>query len=128
MKALFKIAVPYAGDKMNLPVRDLESALPFYEEVMGFTIGSRKASPVKSAILQRDAIEIGLSENGGDPEQNGCFFEVENAEVAFAELRANGLERDEAGFRVDQYGEKSFKVFFVTAPDGLCYCLGERVE
>ena len=32
---------------------------------------------MKSAVLQRDDIRIGLAENGGDPEQEGCFFEVE---------------------------------------------------
>lgn len=127
MKSVFKTVFPYADDKMNLPVRDLESALPFYSQVMGFSLVSCVEMPQKSAILERDHIQIGLSENGGEPEQNGCFFEVDNAETAFAELKANGLDREEAGFRVDQYGDKSFKVFFVVAPDGLCYCLGERV-
>jgi hypothetical protein len=77
-------------------------------------------------ILERDNIQIGLAENGGDPEQEGCFFEVDNVETAFAELQANGLGRDEAGFRLDQHGDTTWKVFFVIAPDRLCYCLGER--
>jgi hypothetical protein len=88
---------------------------------------SRKDSPHKSAVLARDSIQIGLAENGGDPTQEGCFFEVDNAETAFAELKSNGLEKEEAGFRIDKYGETSYKVFFVVAPDGLCYCLGEKV-
>lgn len=113
---------------MNLPVEDLEAAIPFYETVMGFRVVERNDSPHKSAILSRDDIQIGLAENGGDPTQDGCFFEVDNAEAAFAELRSNGLKKEEADFRVDKYGEKSFKVFFVVAPDGLCYCLGERLH
>ncbi len=127
MKAVFKTAFPYTDDQMNLPVRDLETALPFYTTVMGFSLLSRANAPQKSAILERDGIQIGLSENGGDPEQEGCFFEVDNAEAAFAELKSNGLGREDAGFRIDQHGDKSFKVFFVVAPDGLCYCLGESV-
>lgn len=126
MKALFKTAVPYLADAMNLPVENVEAAIPFYESIMGFRVVSRKDSPCKSAILGRDGIQIGLAENGGDPTQEGCFFEVDNAEAAFAELKSNGFERDEAGFRIDRYGETSYKVFFVRAPDGLCYCLGER--
>jgi catechol 2,3-dioxygenase-like lactoylglutathione lyase family enzyme len=126
MKAVFKTAVPYLADEMNLPVENLAAAIPFYEKVMGFRVISRKDSPCKSAVLSRDGIQIGLAENGGDPTQEGCFFEVDNAEAAFAELRANGLEREEAGFRIDRYGDTSYKVFFVAAPDGLCYCLGER--
>ena len=126
MKAIYMTAAPYNKDAMNLPVADVESAIPFYETIMGFKLASRKDSPCKSAVLGRDGIQIGLAENGGDPTQEGCFFEVDNAEAAFEELKSNGLEKDEAGFRIDQYGATSFKVFFVVAPDGLCYCLGER--
>jgi catechol 2,3-dioxygenase-like lactoylglutathione lyase family enzyme len=141
MKAVYKSAYPYAEDAMNLPVTNVETAIPFYETIMGFRLVSRKDEPHKSAVLERDAIQIGLTENGGDPTQEGCFFEVDNAEAAFDELKANGLtkhpiwierkppeEREEAGFRIDQHGATSFKVFFVVAPDGLCYCLGERQD
>jgi len=126
MKAVYKTAAPYLADKMNLPVENLESAIPFYERIMGFRVVSRKDSPSKSAVLARDGIQIGLAENGGDPTQEGCFFEVDNVEAAFAELKSNGLGKEEAGFRIDRYGDASYKVFFVVAPDGLCYCLGER--
>ena len=126
MKAVFKTAAPYAEDEMNLPVENLEAAIPFYETIMGFQVVSREDWPCQSAVLGRDGIQIGLAENGGDPTQEGCFFEVDNAEAAFAELKSNGLEREEAGFRIDQHGDTSYKVFFVVAPDGLCYCLGER--
>jgi len=128
MSAIFKTAWPYADDAMNLPVKSVEAAIPFYETVMGFRVVSRSDSPQKSAILGRDEIQIGFAENGGDPAQEGCFFEVDNAEAAFAELRANGLKKEEADFRIDKHGETSYKVFFVVAPDGLCYCLGERQE
>jgi predicted enzyme related to lactoylglutathione lyase len=126
MKSVFKSTWPYQGDAMNLPVESVDQALPFYESVMGFQVASRNNSPHKSAVLARDDIKIGLAENGGDPTQDGCFFEVDNAETAFAELKANGLQNEKANFRIDQYGDKKFKVFFVIAPDGLCYCLGER--
>jgi catechol 2,3-dioxygenase-like lactoylglutathione lyase family enzyme len=126
MKAVFKTAWPYQEDEMNLPVENLEAAVPFYETIMGFQVVSRTDAPCKSAVLGRDGIQIGLAENGGDPTQDGCFFEVDNVEAAFAELKSNGLEREEAGFRIDQYGDTAYKVFFVVAPDGLCYCLGER--
>jgi len=126
MKSVFKSTWPYQGDAMNLPVENVDEAIPFYETVMGFHVASRNDSPHKSAVLTRDEIKIGLAENGGDPTQDGCFFEVDNAETAFAELKANGFAKEQADFRIDQYGDKKFKVFFVVAPDGLCYCLGER--
>ena len=127
MTAIFKKAFPYAKDAMNLPVENLDAAIPFYETVMGFTLASRQEAPRKSAILRRDDVQIGLAENGGDPEQEGCFFEVDDVEAAFAELKERGLARQDAGFRIDRHGQTSFKVFFVVAPDRLCYCLGQRL-
>ena len=126
MNALFMTASPYADDAMNLPVQNVDTAIPYYEKVFSFRVVSRQDAPHKSVILARDNIQIGLAENGGDPTQEGCFFEVDDVENAFAELKSNGLEKEEAGFRIDRYGDTSWKVFFVVAPDGLCYCLGER--
>ncbi len=128
MNAVFETAAPYQGDVMELPVGNLEEAIPFYESVMGFRVVSRREAPHRSAVLGRDGIEIGLAENGGDPAQNGCFFAVDDVEAAFAELRANGLGRQEAGFRLDRYGDAAYRVFFVIAPDGLCYSLGQRQD
>jgi len=125
-KAVFKTASPYLKDAMNLPVKNLDEAIPFYETIMGFQITSRQASPYNSAVLARDDIQMGLAENGGDPTQEGCFFEVDDIEDAFNELKNNGWETDEPNYRVDQHGDISFRVFFVVAPDGLCYCLGQR--
>jgi catechol 2,3-dioxygenase-like lactoylglutathione lyase family enzyme len=126
MKAVFKTAIPYADDAMNLPVQNVDMAIPYYEKIFGFRVVSRQDAPHKSAILARDGIQIGLAENGGDPTQEGCFFEVDKVEAAFAELKSNGLEKEEAGFRIDHHGDTAWRVFFVVAPDGLCYCLGER--
>ena len=126
-KAVFKTASPYLEDAMNLPVENMEEAIPFYETVMGFHVVSRQDAPCKSAILARDDIQIGLAENGGDPTQDGCFFEVDDVEAAFNELKNNGLQNDDPNYRIDQHGDKSFRIFFVIAPDGLCYCLGQQV-
>ena len=126
MKTTYKTAFPYQTDALTLPVENLEEALPFYQTVMGFHVVSQQEAPCRSAILERDAVQIGLAENGGDPNQDGCFFEVDNVQAAFAELKANGLEQEQAGFRLDRHGEISYRVFFIVAPDKLCYCFGER--
>jgi hypothetical protein len=39
--AKFKKAWPYAKDALNLPVKSVDEALPFYETVMGFINISR---------------------------------------------------------------------------------------
>ena len=123
MKAIFKTAIPYADDAMNLPVKNVESAIPFYETVMGFKLVSRNDTPHKSAILGRDDIQIGLAENGGDPSQEGCFFEVDDIEAAFAEFK--GRSATGAEIELQKFGNNTMRVFFIVAPDGLCYMLGE---
>jgi lactoylglutathione lyase len=126
MKATFQTAWGYQDDAMNLPVASVAAALPFYETVMGFRVSAREETPHVAATLARDEIQMRLVENGGDPTQDGCFFAVDDIEAAFAELKANGLGRDDAGYRMDRHGDTLWKVFFVVAPDGLCYCLGEK--
>ncbi len=126
MKGQLKNAWGYQGNNMNLPVKEVEAAIPFYETVMGFRVLSRSDSPHKSAVLGRDDVQIGLVENGGDPEQDGCAFEVTDIESLLAEFKANGLKKDEAGFKIEYREGKPWKVFFVIAPDGLCYWLGEK--
>jgi len=127
VKSVFKNAWPYQKDKMNLPVENIETAIPFYETIMKFKLVSRQNSPYKSAILSRDDIQIGLAENGGDPSQDGCFFEVNNIEETFAELKENGLEKGISELGFEKHGQSSWKLFYIVASDGLCYCLGERL-
>ena len=126
MKAIFLRAAPYTDDAMNLPVSDVEQALPFYESRMGFRVVSRSETPVRSAILGRDDVQIGLAENGGDPSQEGCFFEVDDVQTALLELQSNGLALD-SDIQLQTHGDTTYRLFFVVAPDGLCYCLGVPV-
>jgi lactoylglutathione lyase len=123
MKAVFKKAIPYARDALNLPVKEVESAIPYYEQTFGFRVVSRAESPHAVAILARDAIQIGLAENGGDPTQEGCFFEVDNVEAAYAEIKGKPAEPD--GIEVQQINGRRFRAFFVVAPDGLCYLIAQ---
>ena len=126
MKAVFKKAAPYADDAMSLPVESVDTAIPYYEKTFGFRVLSRQDAPNRSVILARDSIQIGLAENGGDPTQEGCLFEVDDVAAAFEEIK--GKPPTDSDFRVDKFGDTSFRVFFEVAPDGLCYMLGERSE
>jgi catechol 2,3-dioxygenase-like lactoylglutathione lyase family enzyme len=126
MKAALEHAFGYQGDKMKLPVADLTAALPFYENVLGFRLISRTDTPHRAAVLARDQIQIGLAENGGDSSQDGCAFHVTGLESLFAEFQANGLNKELSQFDVEQHGDIAWKVFYVVAPDGLCYWFGEQ--
>jgi catechol 2,3-dioxygenase-like lactoylglutathione lyase family enzyme len=119
-------AFGYQEDNMNLPVQDLETALPFYENVLGFQVLSRTDAPHKAAVLGRDQVQIRLAENGGDSSQDGCAFHVLGLESLFAEFKANGLKKELSDFSSENHGDDVWKVFYVVAPDGLCYWFGER--
>jgi lactoylglutathione lyase len=125
-KAILKKAWPYQQDQLNLPVANLETALPFYETVLGFRVVSRSDTPHLSATLERDDIRIGLAQNGGDPQQDGCFFEVDDVETMLTELKATGFDNLMPDFKQQYYGDVLWKVLFIVAPDELCYSFGER--
>jgi lactoylglutathione lyase len=126
VNATLEKAYGYRGDTLNLPVRDLAAALPFYQTVLGFRLLSRSDTPHKSAGLARDQVQIGLAENGGDSSQDGCAFHVLGLESLFAEFKANGLEKELSAIDIEQRDGVAWKVFYVVAPDGLCYWFGER--
>ena len=126
VKPTLEKARGYQRDVMNLPVRDIATALPFYETVLGFRVLSRRDTPHKSVVLARDEVQIGLAENGGDSSQDGCAFHVKALESLLAEFKANGLQKELSQFDIEQHDDVAWKVFYVVAPDGLCYWFGER--
>ena len=126
MTAKFERAVPFAGDLLSLPVPSVDQSVPYYIEKFGFHVVSRTDSPVRSAILERDKVRIGLAENGGDPAQNGAYFQVDDIEAAFKELRGQGPSSGE--LKQDSTGGTPKRVFFEIAPDGLCFMLGQPLK
>jgi lactoylglutathione lyase len=121
-------AFGYQGDAMNLPVREVATALPFYEKVLGFRVVSRSEGPPVNAVLERDRVQMRLAENGGDSSQDGCAFHVNGLDHLFAEFKANGLRKDLSDFSSETHGGAAWRVFYVVAPDGLCYWFGERQQ
>ena len=127
MTATFKNAWGYQGDAMSLPVANIDASIPFYTDIMGFEVVSRDDAESRSVVLGRAEIEMALVENGGDPEQDGCAFQVDNVEAVFDEFKSNGLANLSACELEKRDDGSTWKVFFVVAPDGLCFWLGERL-
>ena len=119
-------AFGYQGDQLDLPVADLDVAVPFYETVLGFRVASRSDSPQRSARLTRDAVTIGLAENGGDPTQDGCAFHVTGLDALHRELQSRIPGTPLGAIGVEQRRDGAWRVFYLVAPDGLCYWFGER--
>jgi catechol 2,3-dioxygenase-like lactoylglutathione lyase family enzyme len=122
----FKAAFPYQDDVLALPVTDLDSTTQWYATHFGLTEVERSDQPVPRVVLARDDVRIGFSINGGDASQDGAAILVANILGVKEELERNGVEI--ANLRVDESDGKQLQVFFVVAPDGLCYYFHEPIE
>ena len=118
-RAEFKRAFPYQKDVLALPVVDLDVASKWYSKAFRMTEVKRIEEPTPTVILKRDDVELGFSVNGGDATQDGAAILVTGIERLKQELEANGV--DLGNWRIDERDGRKFQVFFVVAPDGLCF-------
>lgn len=122
----FEKAFGFQGNAMNLPVGDVEASIPYYERVFGFRVQSREATPVVAATLGRDAVQIRLVQNGGDPTQDGCAFHVRGVHALHGVMATLGLGTGLGALGEERRNGEKWTRFFVVAPDGLCFWVGER--
>jgi catechol 2,3-dioxygenase-like lactoylglutathione lyase family enzyme len=123
---LFRKAFPYQKDLFALPVGDLEAAVDWYGRAFGLKEVERRTSPHPTVILERDGVRIGFAINGGDASQDGAAILVSDIHRAKAELEANGIQI--GNWRVDARNGQMLQVFFVAAPDGLCYYFHQPIQ
>ena len=126
MKAVFLRVAPYGDDALHLPVADIDTSIPFYTSIMGFEVVSRSDSTPRSVVLGRPEIQMTLSENGGDPTQDGVAFQVDSIEAALEEFKANGLTKELSDIKEETNDSGTWRVFYIIAPDGLCFWIGEK--
>jgi catechol 2,3-dioxygenase-like lactoylglutathione lyase family enzyme len=122
----FKAAYPYGRDVLALPVADLDAASQWYCEHFGMVEVERLTQPTPTVILERDGTRIGFSINGGDASQDGAAVLVSNIQGIKDELERKGANI--GNWRVDERDRQKYQVFFVVAPDGLCYYFHELIE
>ncbi len=115
----FESASPYKDDVLALPVTDLDAASDWYCKHFGMTEIDRRDAPHPAVILERDGVRIGFAINGGDAAQEGAAIGVNDINGIKKQLEASGVSI--ANTRVDERNGEKFTVFFVVAPDGLCY-------
>ena len=125
-KKLFEAAYPYAKDVLALPVKDIDQAADWYSEKFGLKEVERRDTPTPTVILERDEVQIGFVVNGGDPGNEGAAIRVTDIHRAKEELAAKGVKV--GNWRVDEDDGKKMQVFFVVAPDGLCYYFHQPIE
>jgi catechol 2,3-dioxygenase-like lactoylglutathione lyase family enzyme len=122
---LFEAAFPFADDVLALPVSDLDQAADYYARAFGLSEVERRDGP-PTLIMERDGVQIGFAVNGGDPEQEGAAILVSDISRARTEIEAAGI--DIGNWRIDERDGQKLQVFFVVAPDGLCYYFHQPVS
>ncbi|MEE2627472.1 MAG: VOC family protein [Candidatus Latescibacterota bacterium] len=119
----FKAAYPYQQDVLALPVSDINTASEWYSEHFDMVEVERKETPVPTVLLERDGVQVGFAVNGGDPTQDGAAILVDHIEEIRRMLEAKGVQVGD--WQIDERDGKKLRVFFVVAPDGLCYYVHE---
>jgi lactoylglutathione lyase len=120
-RATFRGAYPIGDtDVQALPVKELGPAIGYYTQVLGFAVTDKGDS---TATLRRDAAQIGLAVNGGDPEQTSCYFAVSDVAALREELAAKGIEP--SPLRPDEHDGRQLVIFFAKEPYGVCFCFGQ---
>ena len=122
---LFEAAYPYQQDVLALPVEDIDTAAGYYGKAFGLVEVERRDEPVPTVIMERDGTRIGFAINGGDASNDGAAILVTDIDRAHEELEANGVAPGEV--RTEERDDGEFQVFFVVAPDGLCYYFHQKV-
>lgn len=122
----FRAAFPFQNDVLALPVTDLDAASQWYSKHFGMLEVERIDEPHPTVILERDGTRIGFAINAGDPAQDGAAVLVSHIRGMKDELEAKGATV--GNWRVDERDGKKFQVFFVVAPDALCYYFHEPLE
>jgi hypothetical protein len=119
----FEAAFPYQEDVLALPVTDLDSASQWYCANFGMVEVERRQEPSPTVILERNGTRIGFSINGGNASQDGAAILVSGIGDLRNEFEQRGVKT--GNWRVDERNGQRFQVFFVVAPDGLCYYFHE---
>ena len=90
----------------ELPAADLEKALTYYEQKLGFQVAMRMP---QYAVVERDGIALHLFADGQEHSKLGVHIFTPDLEMLFAELRNNGAEIAQAIER-KPWGNRDFRV------------------
>lgn len=125
-QARFKAAYPFQDDVLALPVADRDVAASWYGEKFAMTEVERKEDPYPTVIMERDGARMGFSENGGDSSNDGGAISVDDAARMKEELESRGVNT--GNWRIDERDGEKYQVFFVVAPDGLCFYFHQLIN
>ena len=100
---------------------DVEKAIAFYEQQLGFTTIHKEGDPIRMAIVKRDSAEIFLVKNEYKhlPKETTFRIQVAHIEQLYEEFQAKGGEMIHPNGKLETkpWGVKEFEVI---DPAGVC--------
>ena len=103
----------FRGAVATLPAGDLDRAIKFYQEVLGFEVGSWEADGAARVEVGDSWIMVYPSEFAGTNQATAVGIGVEDVEAAVSALRDKGVVFEEYDF-----GEMKTVNGIITMPDG----------
>ena len=109
-----------------VPVSDIQRALSFYVDVLGFEKVFENGDPVGFVILQKDEVQLDLSLNRKHKAttDNVAFLNVSDATALYELCVRNGV-RIVKGLRDAEYG---LRTFVFSDPDGNRIDVGQSIS
>ncbi len=106
---------------------DVETAIVFYEQKLGFTTIHKEGEPTEMAIVTRDAVAIFLCKNDDRylAEQTAFRMHVEDVERLYEEDQAQGVIHPHGQLATKPWGTTEFAVL---DPAGVCITFYEAVS
>jgi catechol 2,3-dioxygenase-like lactoylglutathione lyase family enzyme len=107
----------------RLPVADVEEALSYYCNELGFQVGWKWGTPLTHANVWRDAISLDLIANpSGRHSSAMAYIQVSGVDAYFRELEGRYVEVGDLGDR--PYGMRDFEI---VDPSGNRLAFGEPI-
>ena len=108
----------------RLPVQDIEEALSFYRDRLGFELGWKWGNPVTHANICRDSISLDLiAVPNGKQGTAMVYIQVKGVDAYYSELTGRNVKS--SGLDDRPYGMRDFEVI---DPSGNRLAFGEQKE
>ena len=108
----------------RVPVQNVDEALTFYRDQLGFDLGWKWGTPVTHANVCRDSISLDLIlVPAGRRGTAMAYIQVSGVDAYYSELRERGVRLSDLGDR--EYGMRDFEV---VDPNGNWLAFGEPTE
>jgi catechol 2,3-dioxygenase-like lactoylglutathione lyase family enzyme len=118
--------IKYGRAFPTVPVRDIDAALKFYRDVLGFQKVFENGDPVGFVILKKDdaRVDLTLNRKHKASTQNVMFMNVDDASSLYDICFRNGV-RIVKKIREAEYG---LRTFVLADPDGNRIDIGQPIQ